>query len=94
VILQKGIVMMVDKITEYTIFESPDGGETVYARMPGSSERIKISESDHLREVRKAGDEMRLWQDICLAAKTNTALQEAMDRVILLYHLSKDNGKS
>lgn len=87
--------MIVNKITEYTIFESPDGGETIYARMSGTSDRIKISESDHVREIRKAGDEMRLWQDICRAAKTNSALQEAMDRVILLYHLSKaeSNGK-
>ena len=86
--------MIVNKITEYTVFESPDGGETVYARMPGSTERIKIIESQQIREVRKAGDEMRLWQDICRAAKTNTALQEAIDRVILLYHLSKENGKN
>lgn len=87
--------MMVSKITEYTIFESPDGGETIYARIPGTSDRIKITESDHVREVRRAGDEIRLWRDICQAAKTNTALQEALDRVILLYHLSKDddNGK-
>jgi hypothetical protein len=86
--------MMVSKITEYTVFESPDGGETIYARMPGSNERIKISESDQVREARKAGDEMRLWQDICRAAKTNAALQEAIDRAILLYYLGKDDGKS
>ena len=85
---------MVSKITEYTVFESPDGGETIYARMPGSNERIKISESDQVREARKAGDEMRLWQDICRAAKTNAALQEAIDRAILLYYLGKDDGKS
>lgn len=87
--------MMVSKITEYTIFESPDGGETIYARIPGTSDRVLVRESDHVREVRKASDEIRLWQDICRAAKTNEALQEAMDRVILLYHLSKadDNGK-
>jgi hypothetical protein len=86
--------MMVSKITEYTVFESPDGGETIYARIPGSNERIKISESDQVREARKAGDEMRLWQDICRAAKTNAALQEAIDRAILLYYLGKDDGKS
>ena len=85
---------MVSKITEYTVFESPDGGETIYARIPGSNERIKISESDQVREARKAGDEMRLWQDICRAAKTNAALQEAIDRAILLYYLGKDDGKS
>jgi hypothetical protein len=33
-----------------------------------------------------------LWQEIVRAARTNQALQEALDRVKILYHLSKDNG--
>lgn len=84
---------MVSKITEYTVFESPDGGETVYARMPGSSERVKISESNRVQELKQDMVETQLWHEIRKAAKTNTALQEAMNRVILLYHLSKENGK-
>ena len=35
----------------------------------------------------------KLWGDIRRAAKTNTTLQEAIERVIIIYHLSKDNGK-
>ena len=31
--------MQVSKITELTVFESPDGGRTVYARKPGSTHR-------------------------------------------------------
>ena len=31
--------MNVSKITELTVFESPDGGRTVYARRPGSKVR-------------------------------------------------------
>jgi len=35
----------------------------------------------------------RLWNDIREAAKTNKVLQEALERVIMLYHLSeKDNN--
>jgi hypothetical protein len=37
-------------------------------------------------------DEQHLWQEIVRAARTNQALQEALDRVKILYHLSKDNG--
>ena len=33
-----------DDVSQLNIFESPDGGETVYQRKAGSSERIKISE--------------------------------------------------
>jgi len=37
-------------------------------------------------------DEQHLWQEIVRAGRTNQALQEALDRVKILYHLSKDNG--
>lgn len=35
----------------------------------------------------------KLWGDIHRAAKTNSALQEALERVKIVYHLSKDHGK-
>ncbi len=37
--------------------------------------------------------EDKLWGEIRRAAKTNEALQSALDRAILVYHLSKDHGK-
>ena len=86
--------MIVSKITEYTVFESPDGGETVYARIPGSSERVKVNESNRVQELKQDMAENQLWQEIRKAAKTNTTLQEEMNRVILLYHLSKNNGEN
>ena len=33
-----------DDVSQLNIFESPDGGKTIYQREAGSSERIKISE--------------------------------------------------
>ena len=33
-----------DNPSQLNIFESPDGGKTIYQRKAGSSERIKISE--------------------------------------------------
>jgi hypothetical protein len=42
-------------------------------------------------------DEIRvsqLWGNIHRAALTNPALQEALDRVIVIYYLSKENGCS
>jgi hypothetical protein len=35
----------------------------------------------------------KLWGDIHRAAKTNPSLQEALERVKLIYHLSKENAK-
>ena len=37
-------------------------------------------------------DEQHLWQEIVRAGRTNQALQAALDRVKILYHLSKNNG--
>ena len=35
----------------------------------------------------------KLWGEIRRAARTNPTLQEAIERVKILYHLSKDNAK-
>ena len=35
----------------------------------------------------------KMWGEIRRAARTNSTLQEAIERVIIIYHLSKDNGK-
>ena len=35
----------------------------------------------------------KIWGEIRQAARTNPTLQEAIERVIIIYHLSKDNGK-
>lgn len=83
--------MIVNKITEYTIFESSDGGETVYARMPGADERILIKESDKVKTLRQELHDNQLWRNICNEAKTNVALREALDRVIVLYELTKSS---
>jgi hypothetical protein len=36
--------------------------------------------------------ENQLWGEIRLAAKTNKTLRDALDRAIIIYQLSKDNG--
>ena len=38
--------------------------------------------------------ENQLWRNIHRAALTNPALQEALERVKIIYYLSKDNGRS
>jgi len=86
--------MMIDKITEYTVYETPDGGKSIYARVSGQTQRIKISESNEVKNARVDFEESQLWESIRNEAKNNEALREAMNRVIVLYHLAKDqNGK-
>ena len=82
-------IMMVNKITEAVIYESPDGGETVYVREHGSTQRQLHSESARAIDIREQVQEDQLWGQIRRAAKTNPALQNAIEQVKLIYHLSK-----
>jgi hypothetical protein len=73
-------------------YESPDGGKTVYSREPGSPFRTLVGHSESAQELLKKSQENELWANIRKAAETNTALQEALERVKVLYHLSKKDG--
>lgn len=69
------------------IYESPDGGQTVYARESGSKERKLIGESLSVKTNRELIQESQLWHNIRVAAKDNPALQDALNKVIELYYL-------
>ena len=74
------------------IYERVDG--IVYAREVGQhpSERFVIGyESGADYDPFKLANDDKMWTEIRLAAKSNPALQEALDRVKVLYELSKPN---
>jgi hypothetical protein len=79
------------------IYERVDN--KVYAREFGSNERTIVGydydPKDFETYKRIAEDylEDTLWQEIREEAETNSTLQEALERVKILYHLSKDNGQ-
>lgn len=75
------------------IFESPDGGKTVYSREAGSLEKNFEWEDPEESRVKDRLRLQREWMDILNAAKDNPALQEAIDRVKIIYHLSEENVK-
>ena len=74
------------------IFESPDHGLTIYSREAGSYDRKLIHEHDPRtsdgRTLHEHIMESKLWGDIHRAAKTNPALQKALEQCIIIYHLS------
>jgi len=79
-------------------------GDTVYAREFGADPSTRkeigwdydLNNPDHLerQERLNALRDDQLWHKIRLAARDNVTLQDALDRVIELYHLSKDNGQT
>jgi hypothetical protein len=72
------------------IYESPDGGKTVYKREIGSSDRQLIKE-DHLTIERIREDQ--LWKEIRQAALTNPTIQDALERVKIIYYISNEYEK-
>ena len=80
--------MMVSKITELTIFESPDGGRTVYTRKPGDHTR-HLHSKDEVREKETA--EYERWLNIFNARRDNPVLNDVCNKAEMLYELSKDS---
>ena len=75
------------------VFESPDRGNTIYSRESGSDQRELIRLPDaRTHDGRSLHDhimESKLWGNIRRAAETNPALQDALERAIMIYHLTK-----
>jgi hypothetical protein len=81
--------MMVSKITEVTIFESPDGGRTVYARQPGSTTKSLHYQDPRLQQELEELENKRRWAEIFESRHNNIALAELCNKVEMLYELSK-----
>ena len=71
------------------IFESPDGGATIYERESGEIYRTLVNENSQLFE-KMAEDKM--WGEIRRMGKENPVMQEELERVIILYHLLKEQN--
>ena len=71
------------------IFESPDGGHTVYRRRPGQIQRELYSVSELEKQRQESYHRFIRWQKILEAAKTNPALNEAVERAEVLYQLTQ-----
>lgn len=75
------------------IYERSNG--VTYAREFGSNERKEIgwdydSRTEDGRPLHEHVMDSKMWGEIRREAKTNPALQTALDRVIMIYKLSKD----
>lgn len=65
-----------------------------YARKSGDhpSQRFEIGRMWSREQADRQEAEDKLWHDIRRAASHNTELQEAIERVKIIYYLSKNNG--
>ena len=72
------------------IFESPDGGHTIYIRESGSSEKTLYS----IDEVAIDRINYREWNRIWFEKNKNPTLKKAVDTVIMIYRMSKENEQT
>jgi hypothetical protein len=71
------------------VYEKSNG--ITYAREAGAhpGDRIAIGWDYDVVEKNETVKRVKLWNEIHQAAKTNPALQDAIDRVIMLYELQR-----
>ena len=67
------------------VYESPDGGKTVYATKIGSDSRVLVSKLDN-EEF-----DPKMFYDIIKQSKNNLTLKKALENVILIYNVVKDD---
>jgi hypothetical protein len=84
--------MMVSKITELTVFESPDGGRTVYARKPGTTKRELHWQDPELQQELKDLENSKRWIEIFQSRRDNPELDHLCEQVEILYELGKKSG--
>ena len=80
---------MVSKITELTVFESPDGGRTVYARNSGSIKRELHWQDPKLQQELKDLEKSKRWVEIFQARRDDPELNHLCEQVEILYELSR-----
>jgi len=78
-------------MTEIVIYESPDGGKTVYSRTNGSPQRkLHTAPSSIDGEIERVQREAK-WLSILKMSERSPALSEAIDKCIVLYELQKSS---
>lgn len=68
-----------------TVYESPDKGNTVYARTIGSGERTLV----HSESVQHWRARWYEWEDILRAAEDNPALNDLIKQAEMVYALTR-----
>ena len=71
------------------IYESPDNGGTIYGRYVGTNDRWVVGSGGVRQNSMDELKEDKLWGEIRRAAKTDARLQKELDRVKIIYELSK-----
>lgn len=81
--------MIIKSVEELTIYESPDGGKTIYSRKSGSTDRTLVREDPEKR----AHDRWFMWREILHASEDNQPLKDLIEKAEMIYALIKEENK-
>jgi hypothetical protein len=76
-------------IDDVSVYER--AGDTIYARKHRANPSTRVEVKIGSNIIAHTCEDV-MWNEIQRMAKTNPSLQEAVDRVKVIYHLSKDNN--
>jgi len=76
---------MITSIEELTVYESPNGGKTIYSRKSGSSSRELIKENPE----DKLTQQWITWKEILKLAQTEPSLRDSIEQAEIVYALIK-----
>lgn len=81
--------MIIKNIEEITIFESPDGGKTIYSRKSGETDRTLVWEDPEAKKEKLFQQRWVEWRDILSASKDNPGLADLIEKAEVYYRLLK-----
>ena len=78
------------------IFESPDKGNTIYARPLGAdiAQRKKIYENPEMLEEKAFYERWHMYRDILEASQNNPTLTKLLEQVEIIYKLSNEERRT
>jgi len=75
------------------IYESPDGGQTVYARKIGCDKRFIVKQDPAIIERQKIATRANRLMTILKLSRTDTTLNDALEQLEALYILKYGDDK-
>lgn len=69
------------------IYETPDGGDTVYVRKAGSNQRTLHSVSPRQQNLMRELAETKFWHQVHRAAEDDAVLKQLLDQIKVYYKL-------
>jgi hypothetical protein len=80
-----------DQIQPQLVYESPDGGKTVYARQFGESKRTVVFTDPETENMLRRMQREMLWTDILEKSETNQQLSQMLEQIEIYYRLIRED---